>query len=69
MRQLKAFYAFWYDFIIGDDWTVAVGVIALFAIIWLVPTSHAVAWLIVPIVVMLLLAFSVWRLANPRSST
>ncbi|MGH2365447.1 MAG: hypothetical protein ACRDHX_12460 [Chloroflexota bacterium] len=68
MRQLKAFYDFWYDFIIGDDWTVAAGVLVLFGAIWLVPASHAVAWLIVPIVVVLLLAFSVWRLASPRSS-
>ncbi len=26
--KLKAFASFWYDFLIGDDWRVAVGVVA-----------------------------------------
>jgi hypothetical protein len=26
MRYLKGFFAFWYDFIVGDAWEVAVGV-------------------------------------------
>jgi hypothetical protein len=27
MRYLKAFGQFWYDFVIGDDWKIAVGVV------------------------------------------
>jgi hypothetical protein len=27
MKQLRAFAAFWYDFIVGDDWRIAAGVV------------------------------------------
>jgi hypothetical protein len=32
MRVLSAFARFWYDFIIGDDWKIAVAVIVALAI-------------------------------------
>ena len=32
MKALKAFGMFWYDFIIGDDWKIAVAVIAALGI-------------------------------------
>lgn len=28
MGLVRAFFAFWYDFLIGDDWGIAVGVVA-----------------------------------------
>ncbi len=27
MRYVAAFFAFWYDFLVGDDWRIAAGVI------------------------------------------
>ena len=35
IRFLKAFGRFWYDFIIGDDWKIAVGVVIALALTWL----------------------------------
>ena len=35
IRFLKAFGRFWYDFIIGDDWKIAVGVVIALAFTWL----------------------------------
>ena len=32
MRFLRGFGQFWYDFIIGDDWKIAVAVLAVLAI-------------------------------------
>ena len=32
MRFVKGFYQFWYDFIIGDDWKIAVAVVTVLAI-------------------------------------
>jgi hypothetical protein len=32
MRFLKGFYQFWYDFIIGDDWKIAVAVLTVLAV-------------------------------------
>jgi hypothetical protein len=31
MRQLRGFGRFWYDFIVGDDWRIALGVVAVLA--------------------------------------
>ena len=35
-ERIKAFAAFWYDFIIGDDWLVAAGVVIALAITYAV---------------------------------
>jgi hypothetical protein len=31
MRFLKAFARFWWDFVVGDDWRIAVGVVTVLA--------------------------------------
>ncbi|HEY8673647.1 MAG TPA: hypothetical protein VIM76_07795 [Candidatus Dormibacteraeota bacterium] len=59
--RLKAFGLFWYDFIIGDDWSVAAGVVIALALVALVSRTSAPAWWILPIVVVGLLPVSVWR--------
>ena len=65
---LKGFVRFWYDFIVGDDWTVAVGVVIVLMIGGVVARStlESIAWLIVPIGVMLLLSVSLLRVARPH---
>jgi hypothetical protein len=35
MKFLKSFGAFWYDFIIGDDWKIAVAVVLSLAVLLL----------------------------------
>jgi hypothetical protein len=61
MNWITRFFAFWYDFIVGDDWTVAAGVVlALLASAWLVRNGVA-AWWLLPLAVALLLAFSLLR--------
>lgn len=61
MRRLKAFGAFWYDFVIGDDWMIAVGVVLALAITAFVPAGNLPAWWIVPVAIMVVLPFSLWR--------
>ncbi len=64
MRYLVDFARFWYDFVVGDDWTVALGVlVALVATLALVRTGLAVWWLM-PLAVLGLLTFSVRRAAR-----
>ncbi len=48
MRRVKAFLAFCYDFVIGDDWTVAAAVAAALAITYAVSKTSVPAWWIVP---------------------
>jgi hypothetical protein len=33
MRYLKSFGRFWYDFIVGDDWKIAAGVVLALAVL------------------------------------
>lgn len=64
LARVKAFGAFWYDFVIGDDWRVAAGVIAAFLITWGVSRSSVPAWWVAPVMVALLLPYSLWRAAK-----
>jgi membrane glycosyltransferase len=53
------FGAFWYDFIIGDDWRLAVGVVAGLGLSALVVHhSHVAAWWLLPLVVIIMLTVS-----------
>jgi hypothetical protein len=62
MRQLKAFGAFWYDFVIGDDWHVAALVVAGLGLTALLARVAGVnAWWLLPVVVLAALAWSVHR--------
>jgi hypothetical protein len=65
--RLRAFAAFWYDFIVGDDWRVGLGVvIALLATFGLSRTSIP-TWWILPAAVLILLPLSLRRVTRkPR---
>jgi hypothetical protein len=64
VRFITAFFAFWYDFIIGDDWTVAAGVVIALIVTGLLVLGGLTAWWLMPIVVLVLLAASVQRVAR-----
>lgn len=66
ITRLKAFGAFWYDFIVGDDWRVAVCVVAALAITFAVGRSTVPAWWILPAAVALVLPWSLWRARRRR---
>jgi hypothetical protein len=60
---VKHFFAFWFDFIIGDDWTVAAGVALLLALAaWLAHTElQTLSWILVPAGVAVILTSSLRR--------
>ncbi len=58
---IASFGMFWYDFVIGDDWQVAAGIAVAFVVTALVSASSPVAWIVVPIAVILLLPYSIRR--------
>ena len=64
MRFITGFFAFWYDFIIGDDWTVALGVVVALAVTALLVHAGITAWWLMPLAVFLLLGASVQRVAR-----
>jgi hypothetical protein len=61
MKYVKAFGRFWWNFIVGDDWRVALGVAVALAATYLL-THHGVnAWWLLPVAVALVLAGSLVR--------
>lgn len=64
MTYIKAFLLFWYDFIVGDDWIVAAGVVASLAMTRELVTRNVDAWWLLPVAVVVLLALSLGRAAR-----
>jgi len=68
ISRLKDFVAFWYDFIVGDDWRVALGVVVALAITYALAQSgtHSVWW--IPLLtVLVLLPVSIRRAVRKRT--
>ena len=61
IARLRAFGAFWYDFIIGDDWRVAAVVVAALAATFGLSKTSIPAWWVLPAAVVLVLPWSLWR--------
>jgi hypothetical protein len=61
VRYARAFGRFWYEFLIGDDWVIAAGVVAALALTALVADSGVDAWWAMPLAVIALLAGSLRR--------
>jgi hypothetical protein len=65
MRRVVALGQFVWDFVVGDDWRLAVGVVLALAVTALVAGTTVAAWWILPVAVAGLLGLSVWRAARP----
>ena len=64
MRYITGFFAFWYDFIVGDDWTVAAGVVVALLLTSLAARGGIAAWPLLPLVVAASLGWYAWRIAR-----
>lgn len=61
MKIVKQFFSFWYHFIVGDDWRIAVGVIIGLAVtILLTHDSSQQVWWLMPVLVVIMLSLSLW---------
>jgi len=65
MKYIKGFFAFWYDFIVGDAWEVAAGVLATLVVLYLLvhyfPSFALYGALLFPVIIVALLGYSLWR--------
>lgn len=61
MRFLRGFFQFWYDFIIGDDWLIAAGVVGILGIAAGMSALDFSGWLLLPVAIAGLLGLSAWR--------
>jgi hypothetical protein len=59
---VRAFGRFWYEFIVGDDWTVAAAVAVAIAATWGLAKAGISAWWLLPLVVVVSLGLSIRRL-------
>jgi hypothetical protein len=73
VKWARSFALFWYDFVVGDDWRLAIGVIAGLGLTALVAHATSVAaWWVTPLVVIPVLVTSTLiagrkaRKARPR---
>ena len=67
MSHLAAFGRFWWNFVVGDDWRVALGIGLALALSWLLAHHGSNPWWLLPIAVVLLLAGSLWRATRPSA--
>jgi hypothetical protein len=68
MNRIKAFGAFWYDFVIGDDWHVAALVVAGLALTAILTHVAGVnAWWLLPVFVFAALAWSLHKATTGKS--
>jgi len=61
MTYVQRFLGFWYDFIVGDDWAIAAGVVAGLVLTGLLARRGVDAWWLMPLAVTVVLAVSLWR--------
>ena len=61
MSRVRAFAAFWWDFLVGDDWRVAAGIALAVAATALLAHYGLSAWWLLPLAVALLLGRSLRR--------
>jgi hypothetical protein len=61
MSKLRAFGAFWYDFVIGDDWVVAAGVVLGLTGTYGLHQAGVTAWWLLPALLVILLPVSLRR--------
>ena len=65
MKQVRAFGLFWWDFVVGDDWRAALGLLMGIAITGGLAASGVAAWWFLPLAVAVVLALSLRRAVNP----
>jgi hypothetical protein len=67
VRKIRAFGTFWYDFIVGDDWRVALTVALALAVTFVVNRlTGAAAWWIVVAATVVVLPLSIYRATRTK---
>jgi hypothetical protein len=63
-RRVRAFLRFVWDFVVGDDWRIAVAVVIALVVTLVLSNNSITAWWLLPAVVLVMLSFSVWTVAR-----
>ena len=65
---VKKFAAFWFDFLIGDDWQGTVIVFTAFALTHQLAAENIVSWWVLPLGIVILLPYNLLRVTKDKSS-
>jgi hypothetical protein len=66
VNRVRAFGAFWYDFVVGDDWFIAVGVVIALGVTYALAATGIPAWWVPPAAVAVVLSASLARVVRTR---
>ena len=66
MSRVRGFGRFWWDFVVGDDWRLAVGALVALAAAGLVARTSVPAWWVTPAIVLVVLVASLGRATAHR---
>jgi hypothetical protein len=69
VRTLRAVGAFWVDFLLGDDWTVAAVVLVALLATWGLVEAGVDAWWLLPVAVVAVTAASLRRAVRRESGS
>ncbi len=64
MSRVKACFQFLWDFVIGDDWRIALAVAVSLVLTLVLSDNGVTAWWLLPLVVVVMLSVSVWTVAR-----
>jgi hypothetical protein len=64
MTAVRRFAAFWWDFVVGDDWRIAAGVVLALGLSAVLAAAGPPAWWLLPLAVAALLYASLIRAAR-----
>ena len=66
MNRLRQFFRFLWDFVIGDDWRIALAVTVTLVGSLVLANNGVTIWWLLPVVVAAMLSLSVWGLARSK---
>jgi hypothetical protein len=67
MSRVRQLLKFLWDFVIGDDWRIALAVAVALLVTLVLSDSGVAAWWLLPLVVVAVLSASVWAVARKQS--
>jgi hypothetical protein len=67
MSRVRAFGRFWWNFVVGDDWVAAAGILAAIGITAAIAAEKVAAWWFLPLAVAVVLWVSLYREARSAS--
>jgi hypothetical protein len=65
-KRVRAFLAFVYDFVIGDDWRIAAAVAVGLAVTYAVSQTSVPSWWVMPALLVIALPATLWRATRRR---